>query len=1338
MLMKKRLLLCSILLSAASLPSMAQVTAPVADVLDVQFQPDGTAIDVSPMKNKVEYIGDGTLIDNNSYFGCNVPVFDNPWAGNCTGYYRFDFEGNEDVLAKLADGHSLEMLVKPSYEGDIQDVEAKPFSAMQSGGTGFLVCKTTAAGSGGKNVFTFLPNVSTNGKSTWRWTTSGIVPRSGIYYHVIGVWNKDEQKAYIYVDGQLCNTVDAPGNYFPATAGSNWFCIGGDANKSGGHQAWTGEVVIARVYDKALDAEEADALWKLVEKPEKEANAAAYMEVVSAGRTFIEDNVATQSLTDEYAAALDSLESAVTGSSTYQELDERLMAVMALRKQMDASVTAYTRYQERVDATIAYLAENDDFEGDDRDSLEAYLNDFIEPMKGYPHGSFSYIWTNRQLTTEEVTEEAAWVERKLATAIANGFKRGSDITNLLTNAGFENGFTGWKGTTGSATAKSPTTDFIGAEAKGKKFDMYQKITGLTNGVYVITATAAYRPFDDRYSTYYAANMYANENSVFLPTVFETRIPVADAEDGVNCYITQNGSDADVDLEIADDGSADITSYAINGKVGIANAANGGRAVSCLVANVTDSTLVVGFSNPNAQAASDWTGIANIHLIYAGTLDDAKLYLDQTLACMAARATTIINMVPDLGNVDQNPNCSQTIKDKLQAAVDAVATTTSPEDKYALIGTFSELWKEFDEGRKAYQKMISETETVYSIVSELHAAGKVTDELDGQATQAISDMWNAYEQGSYTTEQANAMEALASLGLITAQDEDGTYLIKSDYDMAYFALKANSQTVHVNGKLLADIDYFTEMQMIEDFCGELDGQFHTITVNINRNDRGAALINNMRDGGCVKNLTVQGDVQNSNKFATAIVANTYGQTRISGITSLIHVTATTPGDAAHAGIMSCSRGTTTVSDCVFAGIMEGEGPINSSGIVGWTAGITVIENCLQIGNISLSEEGSYTIARVPLLVDIYNCYYKNAFGVEQGTQITDEQLANGEVCYLLNKGNTDNPTWFQTIGEDLYPVPNPSHGIVGKKADGTYTNNASEFYKETPAPDDGTPKADLLDVVFNEDGTADDASPMHNDIALVGEETSSVYFSETYQRNVAHFDNPYGSSCNSFYQVASYENNDAIRNALSDGHSFEVLCMTNFEGDIPNVESKPFSAMQGGGTGFLICTKSTTRENELTYLPNITTSGSSTWRWTTSGVVPESKKFYHVVGVWNKEEHKTYIYINGELKNTVDAPGLFKYATTGCNWFAIGGDPSNATTANASWNGDIAIARAYDKPLTAEDVATLWSKVQNPDVVQYIFKQPEPVFRGVYDLRGARLQKPQKGINIINGKKVLVK
>ena len=133
-------------------------------------------------------------------------------------------------------------------------------------------------------------------------------------------------------------------------------------------------------------------------------------------------------------------------------------------------------------------------------------------------------------------------------------------------------------------------------------------------------------------------------------------------------------------------------------------------------------------------------------------------------------------------------------------------------------------------------------------------------------------------------------------------------------------------------------------------------------------------------------------------------------------------------------------------------------------------------------------------------------------------------------------------------------------------------------------------------------------------------------------------------------------------------------MTSYQGDIPNVETKPLSAMQAGGTGLMITTKSGARQNELCFLPNITTSGSSTWRWTTSGVVPQSEVFYHVVGVWNPAEEKSYIYVNGELKNTIAAPGLFRLASSGCNWLCIGADPASATTAHNAWNGAIAIAR----------------------------------------------------------------
>ena len=71
------------------------------------------------------------------------------------------------------------------------------------------------------------------------------------------------------------------------------------------------------------------------------------------------------------------------------------------------------------------------------------------------------------------------------------------------------------------------------------------------------------------------------------------------------------------------------------------------------------------------------------------------------------------------------------------------------------------------------------------------------------------------------------------------------------------------------------------------------------------------------------------------------------------------------------------------------------------------------------------------------VQLNNCYYLNAVGTVQGTQMTLEQFQNGEVCYKLN-GNQSNIYWYQNIGEDKFPVLNESHGIVVRNEDGTYT------------------------------------------------------------------------------------------------------------------------------------------------------------------------------------------------------------------------------------------------------------------------------------------------------------
>lgn len=249
----------------------------------------------------------------------------------------------------------------------------------------------------------------------------------------------------------------------------------------------------------------------------------------------------------------------------------------------------------------------------------------------------------------------------------------------------------------------------------------------------------------------------------------------------------------------------------------------------------------------------------------------------------------------------------------------------------------------------------------------------------------------------------------------------------------------------------------------------------------------------------------------------------------------------------------------------------------------------------------------------------------------------------------------------------------------------------------------TPMADVLDVVFHEDGTAEDVSPMWNEVKLVGNSSYTVY-SKAYGRNMAVFNNAWAGDVTGYYKV-DFENNMEFRSKLADGHSMEILMMPNFSGTLPNQECKPFSAMQQGGTGFLVTTTSGQRKNEICFLPNVSTNGQSTWRWATSGIVPEAGKYYHVVGVWNKEKGQAYIYVNGELKNTVPAEGNLNFASSGCNWFCIGGDPATSTTASNGWQGNIALVRVYDDPLTEKEVSWLWQKVdvdpdeQEPDMVQ---------------------------------------
>ena len=283
---------------------------PVADILDVKFNADGTATDVSPMQNAIATVGSPSTFLKESAEG-HAASFDNSWAGTGTDYYRVDYASNTALIKALSDGHTMEAVVKANYSGTIANKEAKFFSSHQAGGTGFLICKKTN-GKNGQNEITFLPNVSTNGKSTWKWATSGVVPVSGQYYHVVGVWNKTEGKAYIYVDGELKNTVSASGSLNFPTTGCNWFGIGADPySATESHSAWNGDVVMARIYDAPLDGSQVKARWEylsfLKEKNEKMQESNPIFQQIT-------DNIAKQNLAGTNPASL------VATTNTYYTL----------------------------------------------------------------------------------------------------------------------------------------------------------------------------------------------------------------------------------------------------------------------------------------------------------------------------------------------------------------------------------------------------------------------------------------------------------------------------------------------------------------------------------------------------------------------------------------------------------------------------------------------------------------------------------------------------------------------------------------------------------------------------------------------------------------------------------------------------------------------------------------------------------------------------------------------------------------------------------------------------------------------------------------------------------
>lgn len=107
---------------------------------------------------------------------------------------------------------------------------------------------------------------------------------------------------------------------------------------------------------------------------------------------------------------------------------------------------------------------------------------------------------------------------------------------------------------------------------------------------------------------------------------------------------------------------------------------------------------------------------------------------------------------------------------------------------------------------------------------------------------------------------------------------------------------------------------------------------------------------------------------------------------------------------------------------------------SGGICGYNN--YIIENCSNSGSITGDEKIGSICGYNRSYALIFNSYWlektaSGAVGEGSGETIvkTAEQFNSGEVCWLLNGPTNNNPSWYQTLGTDKFPIPDSTHNII---------------------------------------------------------------------------------------------------------------------------------------------------------------------------------------------------------------------------------------------------------------------------------------------------------------------
>ena len=453
---------------------------------------------------------------------------------------------------------------------------------------------------------------------------------------------------------------------------------------------------------------------------------------------------AVESLKEAYAAAVENFRNAEAPAdiiATFSLVDSLCLSVKA-------NADAYEAYKQKQEELLKKMYENEIY-GEERDVLEAYLTDYVEPDETFPRGSFGYIIDSKALTTEELLEEITFMETLYTTAVENGIGDGTNITYMIKNADFSQGnFEGWEWSrTNSGNFYSRTgakadgwqqySDVWLGEAWNCSFDFHQTIENtLPDGIYELDFHALYRPGQGMYYPVekLPVEVYMNGYTTTVQSIISDGVAADEARNHENCWIDNVGSWPQDDF-------SDEYGYMPNSSHGASIAFSGGRYRQKAYAIVTDGKLTLGMRHTRKPYFdNDWCVWADWQLIFRAHNDEA---MNGMLENMEARAGMLSGMSDTYfynGHLELLTN-----------TIAAAKACEDGEEKLQMLADINTYIHNVYQGIECYDTLV----TALEYMSDIAFTGNpnVSEERYTELESFYNECWNGIWEGTYTDEEA---------------------------------------------------------------------------------------------------------------------------------------------------------------------------------------------------------------------------------------------------------------------------------------------------------------------------------------------------------------------------------------------------------------------------------------------------------------------------------------------------------------------------------------------------------------------------------------------------------